>query len=401
MPRKLSSLVAALLMAATAHSTAAQTGAGSSAIDAFAKREMATRNIPGMSVAVVKNGRLVLAKGYGLADLENRVPATESTVYSIASVTKIFTAMAVMRLVEDGRVSLGDPVAKYFPELPEAWRAVTIRHLLSHTSGIPSYTDNTDSIPCKVGKPPSEYERGDAWKEVACLPLTHPTGTAWKYTETGFYLLGMLIEKVSGARYGEFVGRSILSPLGLTATREIGYRELIPHRATGHAFRRGKFYLAPRFQFDEFSLVSSVVDMARLHEAFTTERILKRSSLDELWTNARLNDGRVVEHYGLGFALTPYKGRRRIGHNGGGGLGFAASIAHFPDENLTVVTLANADQPQGTIGDLNNQIAEMFFNKSESARLYSSASLKFSWLVKTRSGPGVAGRPSNKIYDLN
>lgn len=332
-------------------------------VNAFVREKMAANHIPGLSLAVVRDGNIVFAKGYGMANLELNVPATEKTNYSIASITKTFTALATMMLVEAGKISLEEPVSKHISDLPAAWRAVTVRQLLNHTSGISSFTSH-EKIPCPVGKDVRDYAPGDVLKEVACLPLDFAPGTRWAYGDTGYYLLGMLIEKISGKTYGQFLRERIFAPLGMRDTRLISYTELIPNRADGYNFQNGSFRRAKRFEFDEFpnaGLISTVLDMAKLDAALYTEKLLKQPTLREMWTNAKLNDGEIVPSYGLGFGLTPHQGRKRVGHSGGGGLGFATAFTRFVDDKITVVVLTNADQEGFLISDMANEIAALYF----------------------------------------
>ncbi len=324
---------------------------------------MKNEHIPGLSIAIVKNNQLILSKGYGFANLENNVMASEKSMYGIASVTKVFTAIAVMLLVEDKKLSLNDTIGKFLSSVPDLWKPITIKQLLNHTSGISSFSKHS-KIPCSVGKDVREYERGDAWKEVACLPLDFRPGERWSYGDTGYYLLGLLIEKISNKRYEDFLKERILSPLNMDKTRLISYKELIPLRADGYSYANNSYSLAPRFEIDEFSnggILSNVLDMAKLHEAFTSEKILRKSSWKEMWNKTILNDGTIIPQYGLGFGLTPFKGKERIGHNGGGGLGFSTALTHFPGEDLTIILLTNVNLPNGRTGELVNQIASYYF----------------------------------------
>jgi D-alanyl-D-alanine carboxypeptidase len=334
-------------------------------VDAFVREKMTANHIPGLSLAVVRDGKIIFAKGYGLANLELNVPATEKTNYSLALISKTFTALATMMLVENGKISLEEPISKHLSDLPAAWRAVTIRQLLNHTSGISSFTAQ-EKIPCAVGKHPREYIKGDVLKEVACLPLDFAPGERWAYGDTGYYLLGMLIEKVSGKTYQEFLSERIFAPLGMQDTRLISYTELIPNRADGYNFDKGSFQHAQRFEFDEFpnaGVVSTVLDMAKLDAALYGEKLLKQATLQQMWTNAKLNNGKIVESYGLGFGLTPYQGRRRVGHSGGGGLGFSTAFTRFIDEKITVIVLENANQEAFSTINMANEIASYYFLK--------------------------------------
>jgi CubicO group peptidase (beta-lactamase class C family) len=312
----------------------------------------------------VRDGKIILAKGYGMANLELSVPATEKTNYSIASITKTFTAMATMMLVEDGKISLEDPISKHLSDLPDAWKPITIRHLLNHTSGIRSFTENGGTPPCKVGKEIYDSPH-DFLKEVMCIPLDFPTGERWVYGDSGYLLLGILIEKVSGKTYEKFLRERIFAPLGMNDTRVITYTDMIPNRAGGYNWENGSFRHAAQLSIFEFSnggLVSTVLDMAKLDIAFTSEKLLRRATLEQMMANVKLNSGETVASYGLGVGLTPFRGRKRVGHTGGGGLGFATALTHFTNEKITVVVLTNANQPGG-VGEMANEIAAFYFPK--------------------------------------
>jgi CubicO group peptidase (beta-lactamase class C family) len=332
-------------------------------VDAFVREKMTANHIPGLSLAIVRDGKIMHAKGFGMANLELSVPATEKTNYPITSITKTFTAIATMMLVEESKVSLEDPISKHFADLPVTWRSVTIRQLLNHTSGISSFT-NHKKIPCSVGKDVRDYQQGDVLKEVVCLPLDFTPGERWAYGDTGYYLLGMLIEKVSGKGYEQFLRERIFTPLGMTETRLINYTELIPNRADGYDFQNGSFRNETGFEINEFGnagLVSTVLDMAKLDGALYREKLLKRATLEQMWTNAKLNNGEIVQSYGLGFGLTPFRGHRRVGHSGGGGLGFATTFTRFIDDKITVIILSNANQEGFVISDMANEIASFYF----------------------------------------
>ncbi|MCA1626288.1 MAG: beta-lactamase family protein [Acidobacteria bacterium] len=333
-------------------------------IDSFVREKMKSKNIPGLSLAVVRDGKLLLAKGYGMANLELSVPATEKTNYSIASITKIFTAVAVMMLVEEGKISLEDPISKHLSDLPGAWNPATIRQLLNHTSGIKNFNGHSEP-PCKVEKVIYDSPK-DFLKEVECLPLEFPHGERWVYNGSSYLLLGILIEKVSGMTYEKFLRERIFTPLGMNDTRLITYTELIPNRADGYSWQNGSFRHAPQssvFENSNGGLVSTVLDMAKLDIALTSEKLLRRATLEQMITNAKLNSGEIVPGSGLGFGLTPFRGRKRVGHNGGGGLGFATSLTHFFNEKVTVVVLTNANQPAGSVGEMANEIAAFYFPK--------------------------------------
>ncbi len=162
-----------------------------SRIDAFVTGEMERQHVPGVAVAVIRQGEVLKARGYGFANLEHRVPVSPGTIFQSGSLGKQFTAAAVMLQVEDGKLSLADPITKFFPEAPESWRHITVRHLLTHTSGIPDYTEGAIDLQ-------KDYTESDLAKIAFALPLEFPPGSRWNYSNTGYVLLGIIVHKVSG-----------------------------------------------------------------------------------------------------------------------------------------------------------------------------------------------------------
>jgi CubicO group peptidase (beta-lactamase class C family) len=279
---KIPHIISFILLLSFCFATAgAQTNVINKKADRFIQEKMQEHHIPGLSLAVVRKGRVVHIKGYGAANLELKVPVTTETSFSIMSITKTFTAVGVMALVEQGRFSLEDKVSKYLASLPAHWQAVTIRQMLSHTSGIPSFTN--DRKLCQVDKQVRDYTREDVLKEVSCFPLDFASGEKWAYGDTGYHLLGMTIEKVSGKSYGDFLNERILARIGMKATRNNNYKDLVVHRASGYTFANGGFKNADRMEIDEFAnggLLSTAFDMAKFEQIFTTEKVLRRATLE-------------------------------------------------------------------------------------------------------------------------
>jgi D-alanyl-D-alanine carboxypeptidase len=343
--------------AATSAPAATSTPAQVEALDAFVQRSMQTRQFPAAAVAVIKDGTIVVAKGYGLSDVEKGIKATEQTVFQLASVTKQFTAAAVLMLVEDGKVSLDAKVTDMLPGLPAAWNPVTVRHLLTHTSGIPSYTDTfrvnkvTDS---RVFTPDGILAL------VKDAPLQFTPGERFAYCNTGYYLLGMVIEKASGKPYGTFVTERIFTPLGMTSSGYDDYGDARPMRAKGYNTANGQTTPAehthPSQPFAAGALVSTVVDLAKWDAALGARKLLKPASYDAMWTPMRLNDG-SPSTYAMGWVVEPYRGRPRQAH-GGGITGFSTFIARFPDDRITIVALVN--QGGGAAGPLVDGIADIY-----------------------------------------
>jgi D-alanyl-D-alanine carboxypeptidase len=326
-------------------------------LDALVLRSMQTRQFPSASVAVVKDGKLVVAKGYGLSDVEKAIKASDQTVYQLASVTKQFTAAAVLLLVEDGKVSLDAKVTDVLPGLPAAWAQVTVRHLLTHTSGIKSYTDvfgEQKIVDSQV------FTSTEILALVKDAPLQFTPGEKYAYSNTGYYLLGMIVEKASGKPYATFLTERIFKPLGMTSTALDDYADARPIRAKGYATANGQTKPAehthPTQPFAAGALVSTVVDLAKWDAALAARKLLKPASYDAMWTPARLNDGKPST-YAMGWQVDPYRGHARQAH-GGGISGFSTFIARFPGDRITIIALVN--QGGGAAGSLVNGIADIY-----------------------------------------
>ncbi|MEP6789241.1 MAG: serine hydrolase domain-containing protein [Acidobacteriota bacterium] len=326
----------------------------------YLKKAMEDHHIPGASLLVLRHGKIISSQNYGKANLENSVAVTSRSAFQICSITKPFTAIAVMLLVEDGKISIDDAIINYLPTLSKAGENVTIRHLLSHTSGIRDYDERPSSEVDKC----SEYTLPDLEKWFKSFYLITQPGEKWSYENTDYNILGRLIEKVSGRTYGEFLQERIFGPLKMSDTKMLSYDEVTDRRVQGYIYQSGKFMnggnIKPELEFASGGLVSTVLDLAKLDAALFTESLLKRASLNEMWTNARLNDGSIVKSYGLGFGLSDYKGKKRVGHNGGCPPGFSTALQRFSEGGISVILLTNAEQKAGFIGDLSNEIAYFY-----------------------------------------
>lgn len=223
---------------------------------------MAKRHIAGMAVAVVSNGRVRYAKGYGFADIERGVRVEKNTPFLIASQTKMFTAVGTMLLVQDGKVKLDAPVGQYVDDLPAHWRRATIRQLLGHTSGINSFTTH-GTPPCGRTAEESDYTQQHVIAEVACLPLDFEPGTDWSYGDTNYFVLGLLVERVSGLTYEQYLKKRILRPLGMHSTRLMGAIGVNDGRAVGYRWD-GKVFVRGRSDLPSRRGVDPVRPEARL-----------------------------------------------------------------------------------------------------------------------------------------
>jgi len=306
-------------------------------IDRFVSAEMARQHIPGMSVAVLIGDSVMLARGYGYANLELRVTASDSTIYQSGSIGKQFTAALVLMLVEEGRLRLDDPIVRFLPEGRRRWARVTVRHLLTHTSGIPDYTDGVVDLR-------REYGEDGLVRLAASLPPAFPPGERWSYSNTGYLLLGAIIHRVTGTFYGDLLRDSIFQPLGMPSARVISEADLVPNRAAGYRLVDGvvknQEWVSPSLNTTaDGALYLSLRDYVRWAVALNHEERPSRRVLEMAWTPAPLLAGGTYP-YGAGWSLIPQRGHRRIGHTGSW-QGFQTSIQRYPEFDLTVVALSN------------------------------------------------------------
>ncbi len=317
-----------------------------SAIDRFVNSQMKNRQIPGVAVGVYSRGQVLLAKGYGLSNVELSVPVKPETVFQFGSVGKQFAAAAIMMLVEEGKINLDDSIVKYFPNAPESWKPILIRNLLSHTSGLAEYES-----PERIGPKGPFYLRLDFTEDemvekVEALPIEFKAGEQWNYRNTNYLLLGIIIHKVTGKFYADFLQERIFKPLGMTSTRLISEADIIPNRASGYDLHHGELknqeWVSPTFDSTaDGTLYFNVPDIAKWDGALYGTTLLKQSSLDRMWTVYPLNDGKPnPANYGFGWAMEPMNGHRTTQH-GGAWQGFTCFILRYPDDNLSVAVLTN------------------------------------------------------------
>jgi D-alanyl-D-alanine carboxypeptidase len=295
-------------------------------LDAWAASLMARGRIPGLAVVVVRNGTIVRSGHYGLANVELNVPVNEETSFRIASMSKAFTAAALMLLVEDGRLALDDRVTSHLDGLPASWHDITLRQLLNNTSGMSNDWDlnpgwGTDPENWTVNT--SDYflrnTTDDAFLQaLADVPLLFPPGERFNYA-AGTFVVGRVIEKVSGMPYAEFMRARIFEPLGMTHTMVNDAERVVPQRASGYRVQGGVlmrgYRLSPAADArGDVGVLTTALDLAKWDAAMRDTRLLSRSSLDEIATPARLNDGSAVE-YGLGWGLWLTRGYSTMSHD--------------------------------------------------------------------------------------
>ncbi len=339
----------------TVVSAPAQSPATTAAVTDYVKAEMQRQHIPGLSLLVVKNGKILRAEGFGLANVELQTPVKAETVFQSGSVGKQFTATAVMMLVEEGKIGLDDALTKYFVDAPATWKDVTVRELLSHTAGFGDYPKNFDFR--------KDWTEDEELKLIESIPLAYPPGTSWAYSNFGYVTLGILIHRVTGEPYGDFLQQRIFHPLGMQSTRIISEADIVPNRSSGYRLVKGELknqeWVSPVVNTTaDGSLYFTVLDLAKWDAALYTENLLKRSSLDLMWTPVKLKNGQPNKgSYGFGWFMENRQGHRCIQHDGSW-QGFETAIDRYVDDHLTVVALTNlADSKPG---DITKRVAEMY-----------------------------------------
>lgn len=313
---------------------------------------------PGAAIIVIKEGQVLLKRGYGLANLESRQPIGPDTSFLLCSLTKQFTAMAVMILAERGKLRYEDTLSSFFPEFPPYAQKVTIRHLLQHTAGFPEYDDlflasgEIDRFwPRSVKSRPSRFEptskdvlrRLAEQKELRFVP-----GEKWEYSNSGYVILAQIVEKVTGQSFAQFLQQEIFQPLGMKRSRLYDEtRPTVEKRATSYRLAESGLYrdidYAPQNAvYGADNIYTTVEDMYSWDQALSTEKLVRAATLEEAFTAGRLNNGKAT-NYGFGWFLIEALGLEALAH-GGSWLGFRTYILRFPDQRFTVIVLSNLDQ---------------------------------------------------------
>jgi CubicO group peptidase (beta-lactamase class C family) len=304
----------------------------------FVRAEMDQEHIPGLALLVSLNGRPIRSEGYGMSNVELQTKVSPETIFQSGSVGKQFTATAVMMLVRAGKLGLDDPLTKYFPHAPAWWHEVTIRQLLSHTAGFTDYPKDFDMR--------KDYTEEELLKIVESIGPEYPPGTNWSYSNLGYLTLGILIHRVTGEFYGDFLQQKIFRPLGMSTTRIINEADIIPNRASGYRWIDGQLknqeWVSPLVNTTaDGSLYFSILDLAKWDAALYTEQLLPQSSLQQMWTVAPLRNGKPNSgKYGCGWFIGVKQGHRVVEHEGSW-QGFETQISRYVDDKLTVVVLTN------------------------------------------------------------
>lgn len=319
-------------------------------VDNYIKSEMAKQHIPGLSLCVIQDDRVVKTQAYGLADVELNVPATEKSEFAIASMTKPVTASAILLLVQDGKLSLDDPITKYLSGLPETWKEITIRHLLTHTSGIKDHYGDFPMFSRVALDRRLEYSDSEYVKAHTDAPLNFRPGQYWAYSGSNFVFLGMIITKITGKPYPEFVRERIFAPLGMNDTHFIELAKIIPNRVSGYrgdSVLLNGYYTGQTFSSGaDVSIITSAGDLCKWEVGLTAGKIWKSATVEQMWTPARLPNGAELSTLGagssgLGWAIGLFNGYKLIYHTGSFNIGFSSFIARIPEKRAGVVVLTN------------------------------------------------------------
>ncbi|MBI4905747.1 MAG: beta-lactamase family protein [Acidobacteria bacterium] len=319
-------------------------------IDRIATEELHKQHIPGMSIGVMRDGRLIKAKGYGLANIELNAPATSDTVYGIGSVSKQFIAAGILLLAQDGKLTVDDRVSRHLHDAPPSWSAITIRHLLTHTSGLVRESPVFEFV---RSKPDIEIIRG-AYR----APLAHPTGSKYMYCNLGYFTLAEIITRVSGTRWPEFLDERIFDPLMMDATRTTTHTGVVANRASSYDWKDGTYTNAHALLTlrPSGALLSNVIDIAKWDAALYTNMPLHGETKRQAWTPVRLNDGSTYE-YGFGWNVNLVRGHRMVSH-GGTLQGFKSQFSRFPDDRLSIVVFTNVSDARPNF--VVDRIADLF-----------------------------------------
>jgi CubicO group peptidase (beta-lactamase class C family) len=314
-------------------------------VDVFVKAQMQKRKIPGLQLAIVKNGKIIKTANYGLANVQDSIPVNNNTVFTINSITKAFTGVAIMQLVEAEKLNLSSPVSVYLSDLPASWNAVTVQQLLSHTSGIPNIVDEEESILI------SPYGEAAAWKQILVMPVDFKPGEKFAYNQTNYLLLGHIIDTLSGMPFTEFITKEQLQKAGMTKTIRAGFganKDVIPHSAGGYRYSKGKlinmFFSFPPSLQTAAGMSSTASEIADWIIALQNNQFLKeKSGMVSLWAPAILNNGKtggfnsLLNGYAAGWPIVTRPEHPAAAAVGGG----RSAVFVYPNDDLSIIVLTN------------------------------------------------------------
>jgi CubicO group peptidase (beta-lactamase class C family) len=325
----LKTFAAIVLLLTTTHVTRAD------AIDDYVNGQLSSQHIPGLALAIIQDSVLVRAQGYGLANVEHQVPVHADTIFQSGSIGKQFTATVVMLLVEDGKLHLDESVRTYLPQAPKNWAPITIRHLLTHTSGLPA---NSDADLRR------DYTDDELLEVFYRLKTVFPAGTRWTYSNVGYELLGIIVKRVTGNTYSDILAERVFKPLNMQTARLISDRDIVINRAAGYELEKSilknqNWVASWANATADGSLYLTVLDFAKWDEGLRAERVLKQESWAEVYRPASLSGGRTYP-YGFGWFLEESNGQVIHRHDGAW-QGFTTSFIRYLTDGVSIVVLDN------------------------------------------------------------
>ena len=365
-------------------------------VDAYIQAAIEHEQFSG-TILIAKDGAPILSKGYGMANYELGVPNSPKTVFKIASLTKQFTAMAIMQLQERGKLNVNDKACRYLDACPAAWQAITIHQLLTHTSGIPNFSSNPDWDEKISIQPFTRKGFVDVFRDA---PLEFVPGEKFKYSNSGYYLLGLIVERASSKSYADFLRDEIFQPLGMNSSGLEDSRRLVPNLASGYYWSMNSFIKAPYMHlvssYGNGGLYSNVGDLLLWDSALYTDKLVSRKSRDEMFTPDK-------KEYGYGWRIGKKFDRPTTEHSGSSN-GFSTFILRFPSEHVTVIVLSNSDSTSATKTAYN--LAAIMFGEAVShpkpqLRVVMTATLLKDGLPAALQQYRELRRAQSKAYDMS
>lgn len=325
--------------------------------DIIVKQLMEKQKIVGLSLAVIKNGKPLVNKGYGLANVELNVPVTSESVIRLGSVSKQIFTTAIMKLMEEGKLGIDDPVHKFFPDAPETWRPIAIKHLMSHTSGLQREAPGYDNFKIQPDL--------DVIKSAYSLPLVFQPGEKYQYCNVAYFMLAEIIKQVSGMPWQDYIHNKLFVPAGMNNSYMTDFYRIIPNRAEGYMHTHDTLINATAMLAIRPSggFLSTSSDMIKWNKVLTEKKIiLKKENWEKLWQPViKTSDNTASkEYYGFGWTIDEYKGRKLIVH-GGANIGFRSVYARFVNDGLSIIILTNTDEANPRV--IANALADYYFRK--------------------------------------
>ena len=313
-------------------------------VDEFVQAEMQREKVPGVAIGIFQHGEIIMAKGYGYSNIELQVPVSPETMFQSGSIGKQFTAVAVMLQVQDGKLDLDESITNYFPDAPASWQLITVRNLLNHTSGIPDYSFEKVKGGGEALDQRHDYSEDEMRLNFYTLPLEFEAGSRWKYSNTGYALLGFLVRRVSGQFYGDVLAERVFKPLGMNTARVISERDIVMNRAAGYEMVDGQiknqeWYAPPFLTMADGSLYLSLNDYLAWDRGLRAGAILTPQSWEQIYTPVRLTSGKTYP-YGFGWRIEQSKGAPWY-HHSGSWQGFKAFFSRYLADDLAIAVLTN------------------------------------------------------------